>query len=277
MTGTENCDDPALTPSQQLLCHDDKKFHQTIVGGAVIGTLVGAAGGAATCALSGRKNILLCAGIGAGVGLFAGGVAGYVVAKQQAAATSHVRAIDGVTDDIRAENIALQKEVDAAQDVSTQDQAKLAQINAAVASGQLSADAARSQRSIIAQDSAHIQTIIDHLQQQQKNFAEAGQKINQPSRSYTKQMNELQDQIATLTQQKAALRRCCRWPDAKPCRPSAAKQAILPMVARGSGSLRRRRTRMRPGSKTFRCGISWPICRHSRRSCTGSSRLRKVG
>jgi len=205
MTGSDNCDDPSLSPSRQLLCKDDKTFNKTVVGDALIGGLVGGVTGIAACAAAGKSNLLACGAIGTGVGLFAGGVGGYLVAKKEQAGKENVRAIDAVTDDIRKENVSLTAQVNAAQETLTEDQAALASIRSQVQSGELTADQARAKRAAIAADSAHLAGIIHHEQEQEKNFVDSGKQLNQTTRSYTRQLNDLHDQIASLTAQKDAL------------------------------------------------------------------------
>lgn len=205
MTGSENCDDPSLSPSRQLLCKDDKTFNKTVVGDALIGGLVGGVTGLAACAAAGKSNLLACGAIGAGVGLFAGGVGGYLVAKKEQAGKENVREIDAVTDDIRKENISLNAQVTAAQETLSEDQASLASIRTQVQSGELSADQASAKRASIAADSAHLAGIIRHEQEQEKNFIDSGKQLNQSTASYNRQLNDLHNQIASLTAQKDAL------------------------------------------------------------------------
>src|SRR3978361_1228981 len=72
ITGTENCDDPSLSHSQQKLCKDNASFHQTIAGGSILGGLGGAGTAALACAAAHTKtNPLACGAAGMVVGLFA--------------------------------------------------------------------------------------------------------------------------------------------------------------------------------------------------------------
>jgi hypothetical protein len=207
ITGTENCTDPSLSPSQQELCKDDAAYNRTIAGGALLGGAVGAAGGALTCAITGKANPLVCGAVGLGIGLFAGGVTGYVVAKQQQATTDKRRAIEGVTDDVRKQNEALRTEVNAARTVAAEDQKKLARINAATRSGEMTAEQAQSERARIADDSKHLETIIQHLETQQGNYQSAGQQLNQTSADYTRQLADMKGQIDIMKRQKETLDR----------------------------------------------------------------------
>jgi chromosome segregation ATPase len=86
-----------------------------------------------------------------------------------------------------------------------EDQASLASIRTQVQSGELNADQASAKRAEIAADSAHLAGIIRHEQEQEKNFIGAGKQLNQSTRSYTRQLNDLHNQIASLTAQKDAL------------------------------------------------------------------------
>ena len=207
ITGKESCTDPSLSPSQQQLCKDDSAYTQTIAGGAALGAVIGAAGGAIGCAISHKANPLVCGAVGLGVGLFAGGVAGYVVAKKQEATTNNRRAIDVVTDDVRQQNKSLRTEVNAARTVALEDQQKLSRIKTATRNGQMTADQAQAERSRIANDSKHMATIISHLEEQQNNFQNAGQQLNQPSGDYNRQLADMRGQIDTLKHQKDTLDR----------------------------------------------------------------------
>jgi hypothetical protein len=204
-TGSDSCNDPKLSGSQRQLCQDDATFNKTVAGGAILGTLTGAATGLAGCAVAGSKNLAACTAIGAGAGLFAGGVAGYVVAKKQEAAKKNIRAIDSVTADLRQQNAALRTDVNAARDVSTQGQRKLAQLKAEQASGQISASQAEAERDRIKQDNKRLGDLVDHMQEREDNFRSAGQQVNQSSADYQHQLSEMQTNINQLKQQKAAL------------------------------------------------------------------------
>jgi hypothetical protein len=207
LTGAENCDDPSLTPSQRLLCKDNASYNKTIVGGALLGGGAGAAGGALGCAISGKANPLVCGAVGLGIGLFAGGVTGYLVAKKQQATSDKRRAIDVVTDDVREQNRLLRTEVGAARTVATEDQKKLARIDAATRNGQMTAEQAQAERARIAADSKHLATIIGHLHEQQQNFENAGQQLNQPSGDFNRQLADLRSQIEIVKHQKDTLDR----------------------------------------------------------------------
>jgi hypothetical protein len=208
VTGTENCDDPSLTPSEQQLCKDNSSFNKTVAGGAILGGLIGAGTGALACvAAHTSTNPLVCGAIGMGAGLFAGGVAGYVVAKKQQGAKDQKRAIDGVTDDLRQQNQSLRAAVATARNVAREDRQKLAKIDSATRSGQMSADEARAERERVAADSRHLDGIISHLEQQQQNFEGAGQQLNQSSSDYNREIVDMRSQIAALKQQKETLDR----------------------------------------------------------------------
>ena len=206
--GTENCDDPSMIPAQQRLCKDDATFNQTVAGGAIIGGLVGAGTGAVACMVAAKHtNPLVCAAIGLGAGLFVGGVAGYVVAKKQQAARDNIREIDAVTGDIRQQNQNLRGEISTAYQVARHDQQRLAQINAEQRAGSMSADQARAERDRIARDSSRLDDLIKRRQDQVNNFRSAGQQVNQSSGDYSRQLAEMQRNVAALRQQKDALDR----------------------------------------------------------------------
>lgn len=204
VTGMENCNDPALIPAEQQICKDDATFNQTIAGGAFMGALIGAGGGAAGCALAG-KNPAACAAVGAVGGAVAGGVGGYVVAKKQEASKNHIRAIDGVTADIRKQNEALSSQVVTARQVVDHAEQKLASVNAAVRAGTMSADQANAERARFARDSKRLGDIVEHLKKQEKEYEEAGQQIGEKNTDYNNQIVAMRANIATLQQQKSAL------------------------------------------------------------------------
>jgi outer membrane murein-binding lipoprotein Lpp len=203
--GTENCDDPAMIPAQKTLCKDDATFNQTVAGGAIIGGLVGAGTGAVACAMAKGANPLTCAAVGLGVGLFAGGVTGYVVAKKQQAAHDKIREIDGVTADIRQQNRNIRGELSAAQQVTYHARQSLAKISAQERAGSISAAQARAERERFERDSAHLDDLIKERQKEADNFRGAGQQINQNSRDYGRELAEMQRNVEALRQQKAAL------------------------------------------------------------------------
>jgi outer membrane murein-binding lipoprotein Lpp len=203
--GTENCNDPAMIPAQQKLCKDDATFNQTVAGGAIIGGIVGAGTGAIACAMAKGANPLICAAVGLGVGLFAGGVTGYVVAKKQEAARNHVRAIDGVTADIRQQNLNIRGEVAAAQQVTYHARQRLTQIGAQERAGSINTAQARTERDRFERDSAHLDDLIKERQKEVDNFQGAGQQVNQNSRDYGRELAEMQRNVNALRQQKDAL------------------------------------------------------------------------
>jgi hypothetical protein len=208
ITGAEKCDDPAMSSAERQLCSDSTSFNQTVAGGAVIGTVAGAVVGTVACAAAHSKtNPLACGAIGAGVGLFAGGISGYVVAKRQQAAKDQTRAIDGVTSDLKQQNDALRREISTARSVAVEDRQKLTHMKTAIKNGQMSSEQAAAERERISADSRHLQTVIENLEQQQQNFEGAGAELKESSPGYRSQVAELKSQIATLKQQKETLDR----------------------------------------------------------------------
>jgi len=206
VTGTQSCNDPSMTPAQRQLCQDDATYHQTVAGGAALGGLAGAGTGALACmAAHSHVNPLLCAAVGLGVGVLAGGATGYAVAEKQQSARQNIRSLDAVTADIRQQNDALRSQVAAAQTVTAEDRQKLAAIAAATRSGQISVDQANAARATVAADTRRLADIISQLEDKQRQFLSAGQELNQTSPDYTAQLAQLQGQIAVLKQQKAAL------------------------------------------------------------------------
>jgi hypothetical protein len=206
VTGSDNCDDPAMISAERQLCKQNATFNKTVAGGAIIGGLGGAAAGAVGCAIAG-KNPLICAAIGGAAGLFVGGVAGYVIAKKQESARNNVRAIDSVTADVVKQNQDLQSEVIAARQVAAHGQQKLASIRSAERSGAMTAEQASSERARIAQDTERLSNIIGHLQAQVKDFQDAGQQVGQSSRDFNRQIAEMQRNVMLLQQQKNVLER----------------------------------------------------------------------
>jgi chromosome segregation ATPase len=152
-------------------------------------------------------NPLMCAAGGLGVGLFAGGVTGYLVAKKQQAARDNIRAIDSITADIRQQNQSIRGELANAQQVSGNGQQRLAKINAETRAGSINADQAKIERQRIEQDSAKLEDLIRQRQKEVDNFRGAGQQLNESSRDYTHELAEMQRNVAALRQQKDALDR----------------------------------------------------------------------
>jgi hypothetical protein len=206
VTGNEDCDDPALISAQRQICKEDATFNQTVAGGVAVGAVSGAALGALACALAG-KNPLACAAIGAGAGAVAGGVGGYAVAKQQEASRQNVRAIDSVTEDIRKQNEDLQSQVVAARQVVANGQQKLSSVRAGVRAGTLTAEQASAERARIGRDSQRLGDIVQHLQEQEKQYVQAGQQVGGNSADYSSQLAEMRHNILILQQQKDALDR----------------------------------------------------------------------
>ncbi|MBS0561819.1 MAG: hypothetical protein JSR21_17350 [Proteobacteria bacterium] len=206
VTGTQSCNDPFMTPAQRQLCLDSATYHQTVAGGAALGGLTGAGAGALACAAShSNVNPLICAAIGLGVGILAGGATGYAVAEKQQSARQNIRSLDAVTADIRQQNDTLRSQVAAAQTVTAEDRQKLVAIAAATRSGQISVNQANAARATIAADNRRLADIISQLEDKQRQYISAGQELNQTSPDYTAQLLQLQRQIAVLKQQKAAL------------------------------------------------------------------------
>jgi chromosome segregation ATPase len=176
-----------------------------VEGGAILGGLVGAGTAAIACVVIKGANPLMCAAGGLGVGLFAGGVTGYVVAKKQQAAREQIREIDGVTADIRQQNQSIRGELANAQRISGNGQKRLAEINAAARAGTINADQARTERQQIEQDSTKLEALINQRQKEVDNFRGAGQELNENSRGYSHELAEMQRNVTALRQQKDAL------------------------------------------------------------------------
>jgi chromosome segregation ATPase len=193
-----------MTPSQRQLCQDNATFNQTIWGGAIIGSVAGAALGAIACALA-HKNVALCAAGGAVVGGAVGSFDGYMTAKNQEAARQKIRTIDAVTADIRAENDKLRQSVAAAQAVVRDNSAKLAQMDAQRRANQLDLDQARAQRARIEHDKQNLDSLVNSLEQREQNYRDAGAKTQQSSPDYNAQIRTMETQIAQLRQQRDIL------------------------------------------------------------------------
>jgi hypothetical protein len=199
------CGAPDMSPAERNLCKDDETFNNTVVGGAALGAIVGAIGGAGLCAATGSKSIGKCAAIGAGAGLFTGGVAGYLTAKQQQANTQHKRQIDAITDDIQQQNATLRDEIASATQVVQASRARLATLDADTRAGKISAEDARAERDKITRDIQNLTDLIHHLETQEQNFEQAGQQSGQKSTGYSKELAEMKRNIVALTQQRDAL------------------------------------------------------------------------
>ncbi len=202
--GMEDCDEPGMTSPERQICKSDTKYTQTVVGGTLMGIGGGAALGALSCAIAG-KNPLLCAGIGAVAGGVLGGAAGAGIADRQQASTQRVAATDSVTDQIRKQNEDLQSQVVAARQVVASGQQKLANLNAAVRAGTMTAEQANAERARVARDSQHLGSLVQHLQEQQQQYVQAGEGVH--SSDYSRELQEMQRSITVLQQQKDALDR----------------------------------------------------------------------
>ena len=194
-----------MSPAESNLCQDNETFRDTVVGGAIVGGISGAALGAGACALSGNRDIGKCAAIGGGVGAVGGALGGYLVAKQQQANTEHRRQIDAVTDDIQKQNATLRDEIASAQQVVEASRARLQTLGADQRAGRISADDARAERDRVSHDITNLTELIGKIETQEQNFEQAGQQSGQRSTDYTREITEMKRNIAALTQQRDAL------------------------------------------------------------------------
>jgi hypothetical protein len=203
--GGSSCQAPGMSPAESNLCHDNETFRDTVVGGAIVGGIGGAALGAGACALSGSRDIGKCAAIGGGVGVVGGALGGYLVAKQQQANTEHRRQIDAVTDDIQKQNATLRDEIASAQQVLQASRARLQTLGTDERAGRISADDANAARDRVGHDIKNLTELIGKIETQEKNFEQAGQQSGQRSTDYTREITEMKRNIAALTQQRDAL------------------------------------------------------------------------
>lgn len=203
--GGNGCEAPGMSPAESNLCHDNETFRDTVVGGAIVGGISGAALGAGACALSGNRDIGKCAAIGGGVGVVGGALGGYLVAKQQQANTEHRRQIDAVTEDVQKQNATLRDEIASARQVVDASRARLQTLDADQRAGRISADDARAEREKVNRDITNLTDLIGKIEAQEKNFEQAGQQSGQRSADYTREIAEMKRNITTLTQQRDAL------------------------------------------------------------------------
>lgn len=207
---SSDCGSTALSPQERQLCQDSedtRTFNNTVLGGAALGAGLGALVGGIGCLLAhgNTKQCIASAGGGAVVGGIAGGIDGYVTAKRQEAARQRVRAIDAVTNDVRMQNARLQRSVQNAQAVVDADTDRLAQIDGQRASGQLTLEQAMAERAKAENNKQKLDQLIASVEESRNDYQKAAVKTSQYSPDFNAQIQQMNMQIAALTQQRDTL------------------------------------------------------------------------
>ena len=193
---------PQLTSDELALRDNAEVFNETVVGGAVAGALLGGLG----CMALGNSGSDCLAS--AAVGGFAGGVAGYLVAAEQQAATEHVEKIDIVTRDIVAENQNIAKVVTSARTVLEENQNSARALRERIASQEAEATEYETMQARIQSNINLLNDVIGRLNEKRDNFAQSAttlQSEGHDTAGLRQQVQEMADQIAVLVEYRGAL------------------------------------------------------------------------
>jgi hypothetical protein len=203
-TASVSCDDPGLSGAEKQLCLDNKEFNNTVLGGALMGGAIG--GGAATLGcLAARESPLKCALIGIAVGAVIGAADGYATAKTQEASKQNVRTIDLVTEDISRDNEKLASALKSSEAVMRENQNRLATAERQLKAGTMSLKQAQAEKAKAESGKKQIEAMLASMEDAKKTYGEAQRQTGQTSPAFSKEMRDMEKQIAQMRQQRDAL------------------------------------------------------------------------
>lgn len=156
---THGADGQPLTPAQRELREQNERFNETIATGAVVGALVLGILGAV---VAGRDNRAAGAAVGAATGAAVGAAAGHYLAKRNQRYASREQAAMARTDAAQREAADLAATARASEQVTAENRAKLARLEAQVRAGQATAAQLAAQRRTAQQDLDLMESAIDH-------------------------------------------------------------------------------------------------------------------
>ena len=148
------------TPQEQLLAQRQSRYNQTVGEGALAGAALGALIGGLTGDWEG-------AAIGAASGALVGGVAGYFVAEENASYANREAALDGQIRQARAQVSEYQQDLVLTRQLVANRRQRIAEVNAALRSGQISQAQYRAE---ISQVQGSISTIQQNIQAHERNI-----------------------------------------------------------------------------------------------------------
>ena len=187
-----------LTPAEQQLRDDADRFNETMLGGAATGAVIGAVLGALLGATSGDGgDIAKGALIGAAAGGVLGGVDGYITAKAQENSNNQVRMLDSMAEDVRADNVRLQRIVANSNQVLADSKDQLERIRSDVATNRVSVAEATAQRQKIEDNRELLQTTMETAAEKRDKYREAAAAL----RAQGGNTAEMDREIASLEQQ----------------------------------------------------------------------------
>jgi len=172
-----------LTPAEQQLRQDQHRFNATVISGIATGAAAGAAIGALGAWLAGgdSKQVRNTAIGGAVVGGALAGTDAYVTAKKEQAGRTQLRATQAALADVQQDNARLQAYLDSSGRVLAEGKARLATLQADVASRKLSADEARQARAREERNIASMNETLAQARKTRDQYAEASNKLPGPA------------------------------------------------------------------------------------------------
>jgi hypothetical protein len=192
-----------LTPAEQQLRQDQRRFNATVISGIATGAVAGAAVGALGAWLAGgdSKQVRNTAIGGAVVGGALAGTDAYVTAKKEQAGRTQLRATQAAVADVQQDNARLHAYLDSSGRVLAEGKARLAALRNDVASRKLSADEARQARAREERNIASMNETLAQARKTRDQYTEASVKLQgspQDRRDIDGEIRRMNTQIGQL-------------------------------------------------------------------------------
>lgn len=192
-----------LSPAEQQLRDDEKRFNDTVISAVLTGAAGGAAVGALGCLIAGcrGRDTVAAAGVGAVVGGAALGIDGYVTAKKEQAGKQNLRAVQAAANDVRQDNGKLQTYLASSNRVLSEGKTRLASLQKDVAAKRISTAEAQQAREREERNIASMSQTLAQARKTRDQYIEASTKLPdtpQNKRDLDNEIKRMNQQIATL-------------------------------------------------------------------------------
>ncbi len=192
-----------LSPAEQQMRDDEKRFNDTVISAVLLGAAGGAAVGGLGCLIAGCKgrDTVKAAGIGAVVGGAALGIDGYVTAKKEQAGKQNLRAVQAAANDVRQDNNKLQAYLASSSKVLAEGQTRLASLQKDLAAKRIGTAEAQQAREREERNVASMNQTLAQARKTRDQYIEASTKMPdtpQNKRDLDGEIRRMNQQIATL-------------------------------------------------------------------------------
>jgi hypothetical protein len=201
--GSASSQSEQLTPAEQQLRQDQKRFNSTVIAGVMTGAVAGAATGALAAWLTGHnsKEVRNTAIAGAVVGGTVVGIDAYVTAKKEQAGRTQLRATQAAVADVQQDNGRLRAYLETSSRVLAEGKGRLAALRSDVAAKKLSAEQARQARVREERNIASMNETLAQAKKTRDQYAEASTKLSgtaQDKRDIDNEIRRMNTQISQL-------------------------------------------------------------------------------